>query len=400
MDILVMTALVLAGSLLALFAGYELFFLVASVWARYRGKPNRSNESQERTRFCVIVPAHDEQLLIGGLVDSIRASNYPASMYEIAVIADNCSDQTAKVAREHGASVFERSDPVLRGKPYALNWLLNRLDLGRYDAFVILDADTVIDREFLVVMNRELRNGATAIQGYFGVMNPNETWLTRLSILPGILKFKLHNPGKMWMGLSCTLAGNGMCFDAEIFRRFGWNAFSIAENWEYYAILTLNGYIVRSAEDAVIYSQVARSLKAGQPQRMRWMKGRIGTLRQYWRSLLRKNERTRRLVRWDALLELARPSHALLLFWSLVFLMVAVLLWRYGNAGVGLAAFAGSIVLAQITNFVSGLIIQRPPVQTWLSLPMVPLYLAWKVSVSVLALFGLRDRRWIKTERH
>src|SRR5687768_5084698 len=118
-------------------------------------------------------------------------------------------------------------------------------------------------------------------------MNPDENWLTRLSILPGILKFKLHHPAKHLFGLSCPLAGNGMCFAAEVFRRYGWNAFSIAENWEYYIMLTLDGWVVTSAEDAVIYSQVARSLKTGKSQRMRWMKGRIGTLRQYGPRLLR-----------------------------------------------------------------------------------------------------------------
>lgn len=283
---------------------------------------------------------------------------------------------------------------------YALNWLLQQIDLQKYDAFVILDADTVVDRAFLAAMNRQILGGHMAIQGYFGVMNPNENWLTRLSILPGILKYKLHNPGKMRLGLSCTLAGNGMCFNAEIFRRFGWNAFSIAENWEYYAILTLNGYIVRSAKDAVIYSQVARSLKTGKTQRMRWMKGRMDTLRQYWRSLVKPGGVARWWVRWDALLEIARPSHALMFFWSLVFLIGSLLMWQRIGSGVGLVVFASAVVLSQLANFFVGLVLQRPPFRTWLALPMVPLYLVWKVSVSILALLGLRDRRWVKTERH
>jgi cellulose synthase/poly-beta-1,6-N-acetylglucosamine synthase-like glycosyltransferase len=389
-----------AGAVLAVFSAYELFFLVVSVVARFGATPRVQPEGQPGTRFCILIPAHNEELLIGDLVDSVRRSDYPTGLYDIVVIADNCEDRTAQIAREHGAQVLERFDVIKRGKPYALHWVLQRLDLARYDAFVILDADTVIAPTFLATMARELRNGSMAIQGYFGVMNPNETWLTRLSILLGVLKFRLHNPGKMFFGLSCTLAGNGMCFDAEIFRRFGWNAFSIAENWEYYAILTLNGYVVSSSVDAVIYSQVARSLKSGKSQRMRWMKGRIGTLRQYWKPLLFGSSPVARRVRWDALLELARPSHALLMFWSLLFLGVTTLLWHTGASGPALPVIAAVIILAQAVNMFAGLIVQRAPLRTWLSLCMVPLYLVWKVSVSVLALAGLRDRRWIKTERH
>ena len=93
-------------------------------------------------------------------------------------------------------------------------------------------------------MDVHMRRGAHAIQGYYGVLNPEENWVTRLGVIPAAVKFRLHFPGKIAVGLSCPLAGNGMCFSREVIARFGWNAFSLTENWEYYIILTLHGYLV------------------------------------------------------------------------------------------------------------------------------------------------------------
>jgi cellulose synthase/poly-beta-1,6-N-acetylglucosamine synthase-like glycosyltransferase len=248
-------------------------------------------------------------------------------------------------------------------------------------------------------MERELVMGANVIQGYFGVMNPGDTWLTRLSVLPAALKFKLHHPGKHLLGLSCPLAGNGMCFAADIFRQFGWNAFSMAENWEYYVFLVLNGYRIVSAEDAIIYSQVARNLRAGRTQRMRWFKGRIQTLGKYWWKLFMPRPLRNLAGRLDTLIELAKPSHAMLLFWSALYLLGAVSYWQIsGTSSFVTVAFV--LVGLQVIYLISGLIVERAPLSTWLSLAMIPFYLSWKVLVTLTALVSLKDKAWTKTQRH
>lgn len=390
--------LVSFAAALTFFSLYQLFFFIVSIFAPARKEtgldPERLNS------FAFIIPAHNEQLLIEGLIRSIYASDYPKTHFEVMVIADNCTDRTARISAGLGARCYARFDTGRRGKPHALNWLISQIDLSRHDAYIIVDADTVIDRHFLRAMNRCLNRGSKAIQGYYGVMNPDESWLTRLSILPGILKFRLHHPGKRLFGLSCPLAGNGMCFSAEIFKKYGWNAFSLTENWEYYVMLSLNEYLVDSAEDAVIYSQVARSLKLGKDQRARWFKGRIETMLRYLKPLLGLDGSKVRVKKLDTLIELVHPSYSMLFLFTMAALGLSLLYVKAFGAGHHLAYWLSAILLGQTVFFLSGLIVQRASLKTWLSLFMVPPYLAWKFLITSKAILNFRDKKWTKTTRN
>lgn len=391
---------VVFGLFLTFFNLYQLFFFFASFVYSIRNKTRSNLKNDKINFFAIIIPAHNEELLIGNLIESIKRSNYPKDYYETIVIADNCTDRTSEIANGKGIKCYERVDTSKRGKPYALNWLISKIDLGRYDAFVIIDADTIIESNFLKIMNEKLNNGEKVIQGYFGVLNPDENWLTRLSILPGILKFRLHFPGKKLLNLSCPLAGNGMCFSSEVFKKFGWNAFSLTENWEYYIILTLNGYVVTSAEDAIIYSQVAKSLKLGKNQRIRWLKGQIDTILRYWKPLLKNGVFSFDKLKIDAFIELIHPSYSMLFFWSIVYLFITFIIWKATGTYYFTIWWAFIIFVSQILYFLFGLIIQKAPLKTWLSLVMVPPYLIWKVVINLNSLVNFRNKKWLKTERH
>lgn len=395
---MLIATLILIGLALAFYVTYDTLHFIISIISRHQSP--LPTPAPPKNHFAIIIPAHNEKLLIGHSLDSIHQSHYPPSHYRILVIADNCQDETAIIAHEHGAQVFERTDDTKTGKPYAIHWLLQQIDINHFDAFIILDADTIVHPDFLTAMNTRLIRGENVIQGYFGVMNPEETWLTRLAILPGILKFKLHHPAKNLLHLSCPLAGNGMCFTREVFHQQGWNAFSIAENWEYYILLTLHGWIVTSAEEAIIYSQVAPSLQSGRTQRMRWIKGRLHTLYRYWHALLAGGETRGGTVKLDALIELTRPSHSMLFLASLLYGTTVELLWPREHAAGTLPIIAWSLVGLQVIYFTTGLIVQRAPLRTWLSLLMIPMYLGWKFSVSLAAFMDIRNTQWIKTKRH
>jgi 1,2-diacylglycerol 3-beta-glucosyltransferase len=387
------------AGVLAACAGYDIVLMAASLSSLLR-RAHPLVRFPPRTRFLVVIPAHDESALIAGTVRSVLASDYPAALREVVVIADNCTDDTAAEARRAGATCLERADPDRRGKPWALNWMFTTVDLSTYDGVAIVDADTIVDSQFLKMMDGRLQRGERAIQGYYGVLNPDDTWLTRLAGLPASLNNHFLYPGKRALGLSCSLAGNGMCFDAELVRRLGWNAFTLSEDWEYYLILALHDVVVTSAPDAIIHGQVARSLALGQAQRIRWMKGRMQALALHWRPLLRKGLREGNMVSLDAMLDIARPTHSILLVWSLCYLAVTLLLWLSGAASAAPAVCASTIVAAQIVYFVAGFAIERPPLRTWLALAGVPWYLAWKSVLTIRALFSLHERAWVKTTRN
>jgi hypothetical protein len=158
---------------------------------------------------------------------------------------------------------------------------------------------------------------------------------------------------------------------------------------------------VSSAPDAVIYAQVTRSLKLGETQRVRWMKGQLETVANYWRPLLRQGLTELNPVKLDALFEVARPSHATLIFWTVAYAAACGAAWLIGVPGsTTLVAAAGALIAAQVAYFVIGLAVERPPLRTWLAFLMVPWYLAWKAAISFRGLFNLRDKKWVKTARH
>lgn len=386
------------GAVLGVFVLHQVVLCLLSVVALLRRPPAGSQAAD--TRFAVLVPAHDEAALIEGTVRSILAAQAPGGPLELFVIADNCTDDTARVAAAAGARVLERQDLLLRGKPHALDWAIGRLDLARYDALAIVDADTHVHPEFFVRMAAHLARGRRALQGYFGVQNPDCNWLTRLSLMPAALKFRLQFPGKDLAGLSCPLAGNGMCFDIGIIRSYGWKAYSLTENWEYWAQLALAGVRVAAAPDAVIYSQVADSLAAGRSQRLRWMKGRIDTLRSYGGALIARGLREPSVMKLEAAVELARPSHANLFFWSLAYAAAATALAFGHDLARAPATLAIVILAAQLACFLAAFVWDRPPARAWLALLMVPWYLAWKLAISFNGIRTLRDRRWIRTRRN
>jgi cellulose synthase/poly-beta-1,6-N-acetylglucosamine synthase-like glycosyltransferase len=391
--------LLVGGAVLAIFVAHAVLLCLLSLYA-HLFRRGRAPARMSDVRFAVIVPAHNEEKLIAGTVRSILQADYLDHLIKLVVIADNCVDGTARVARDCGATCLERKDDLRRGKPYALEWAIERLDLDCHDALVVIDADTRIDPMFFDRMAAHLGTGTRALQGYFGVSNPDQSWLTRLSLLPAALKYRLCFPGKELVGMSCPLAGNGMCFEIGIIREFGWKAYSVTENWEYWAQLALRGICVGVAADAVIYSEVAKTLSSGESQRMRWMKGRIGTLRDYGARLLVAGLREPSLLKIDAVIELARPSHAMLFFWSLAYLAVTLPLAQWDAGFVPLAVLAAVIVGLQALYFLAGFLWDRPPLSAWLALVMVPWYLAWKLLVSIRAILTLRDRKWIRTRRN
>ena len=208
-------ALLLAGEVvLVLLVGYLLFLTAAAVvvWLTRPGErlgadgPLRQATAEAgrvpapgrwpapRTRFTVLVPAHDEELLIRRVVGSLLAVDYPPDLYQVHVIADNCTDRTAELARAQGAVVHERQDAARRGKGYALRWLFAQLlrDPASGDAFVIVDADSIVNQGFLRALDRRLRGDTVAIQAYGTVLNVAAWWGTALRYVAFALLYYLR----------------------------------------------------------------------------------------------------------------------------------------------------------------------------------------------------------------
>jgi len=256
--------------MLILFYMYHLlFFLLGLAIARPAlGSPRGPG----RHRFVIVIPAYNEENVIYQSVLSILGCDYHKKLFEVYVIADNCTDKTAELAESAGAKVLRRFNKAQRGKQYALEWAFGHIDLNAYDAVVILDADNHIDPGFLAVMDYHLAKGDKVIQGYIETKNPCDSWVTAnyAYMMWYVSRLQMF---RTKVELSAILGGTGYCVSTDVLRRIGWNVRSLVDDAEYTCQLILADERVVFAPGAVVYDQKPVRLSDSLKQRLRWMRG-------------------------------------------------------------------------------------------------------------------------------
>lgn len=372
--------------------------LLSLGWALVRKRPpGRGATTVPPQRLLVLIPAHNEELLIGDCVRSVMALRYPPAQLSVVVIADNCTDRTAALARAAGARCLEREDRKFPGKPRAIAWALERSRLSDYDAVAIIDADTVVDRDFVTELNGLAPLRAKAVQGFFDLSNPDETPLTRMSAVLAAATHQFAYPLKGRAGLNVPLVGNGMVIGTDVLGRYGWHAFSICEDWEMFALLTERGVAIEPAPRARILSQEARSLQQSSTQRQRWTAGKLTVLARVGPRILRSRHIGLR-QKLDALAELAAPGPGLHL--GLVVLLGLTCLLLHPPAWTWLLGALAASLLRPATYTLAALTVHPHPVQAVRAFAFLPIYAAWRIGAAVRALRILGDAPWVRTQRH
>ena len=350
----------------------------------------------EIPRLLFLVPAHDEELLISGCVRSLMAMTYPSTHRRVLVVADNCSDATARLAREQGAESLERNDPAQPGKPRAIAWALNQIDLRNWDACVIVDADSTVAPTFASGLAKLAPLNDIVFQPNNGVLNEFENWLTRLGGLLGRCRFQVTYPLKQSAGLNCPIS-NGMGFGTNLLLRDGWRSFSITEDTELYAVYTEAGVTIRHASDADLFSQESRSLREGATQRRRWIAGRFQILRE-WGPRLVRSPRIGWRQKLDALVELALPAPVLHLVATVTVVALALFGVR-GELGVWIAYLAIASLSGLVFNTLTAIWRHPEPWRTASSFLMLPIYAVWRLVVILGTVMTVKDTAWRRTSR-
>lgn len=351
-------------------------------------------------RFAILIPAHDEEAVIEAALASIARVDYPPERFTRIVIADNCTDTTAALARDAGAEVYERSDDVQRAKGFALSWMIEKLlaENAAYDAFVIVDADSRLSPNFLHRMAETLASGAQVAQGQYRVHNGDDGWTAGLRAVAFALFNHLRPLGRSYLGWSAGLKGNGMCFRREVFAEIGWESYSLAEDAEYHLRLIDAGIHVAYVPDAIVSTEMPTSLRQAQSQQARWERGRIDLARACFGPLLRGFMRDRDLARLDVAMEIVLPPLSLVVGLTLVYFLCATLLaWWPG------IIVASVLSVALGVHIVIGAALARLSRRAYFSLLRAPLFIVWKCWIYLSALSGALLRRgakaWVRTER-
>ena len=269
---------------------------------KIKDKPLKVNKDH---RFMAVIPAHNEEAVVGNLVESLKKQNYNKELYDIYVIADNCTDDTAKIAKEAGAIVYERYHATKKTKGYALDWFLQQKieEDAPYDAICIFDADNIVDKNFLKAMNKKLCQGEEVVQGYRDIKNPTDNWITSGYALFYWTMHRFYHLARYNLGLSPLLNGTGFMVSFDIIKQNGgWKTVTLTEDIEFSLQRILTGKRLGWSTEAIVYDEQPTGFKQSWSQRSRWTVGHMQCIKEYTGKLAEAAKENKTMMNFDGFL--------------------------------------------------------------------------------------------------
>lgn len=386
----------------AVFGFFMIYLLMLSLLA-LAARTHRTFTARHFRRFAMVIPAHNEELSIASTLNSLTRITYNKANFDIIVVADNCSDRTADLARTAGGVVYERSNSTLRGKGHALRWIFDQLldKQPPYDAIVVIDADTVAAPDFLTVMNYYLEQGSSAVQCSDMVAPQPGSWSSEITRLGFTLYNHVRPLGRRVMNCPAGLRGNGMCFSTETLRKIPWNTFSLNEDLEYGLVLLLNGISVDFASEAKVYATMPSNSRNAESQRSRWERGRLPMIKRYGGRLLAAAIKSFAFRPFDAFIDLVTPPFVNLFAGVLVVFIVhvVVLLMGLQPMTIWFVAAWGLLVLSGVAHVLIGLYAADADAVLYKSFFHIPRYVIWKFVLYAKSFRRQRAQEWVRTSR-
>jgi cellulose synthase/poly-beta-1,6-N-acetylglucosamine synthase-like glycosyltransferase len=289
------------------------YYLILGFAGFFRKKENKNYTP--KNKFALLIAAHNEEVVVGSLIESMLKLDYPKEMYDIFVIADNCTDNTAKISKEYNVNVCERFCEDKRGKGYALEWMFSNLFKmdKKYDAVAIFDADNLVHKNFLKEINSKLQSGYKVVQGYIDSKNPEDSWIAAAYSIAFWTQNRMFQLARENVGFSNQIGGTGFAIETNTLKELGWGATCLTEDLEFTCKLVLNGEKVGWAHDAIIYDEKPLKLKQSWTQRKRWMQGFTDVASRYFFKLIKKSIVDRKFYVFDCALYVLQPFITLLL---------------------------------------------------------------------------------------
>jgi len=328
--------------IISIFWLYQIIISLCSL-IKLKDKPFKVNKKH---KFMAIIPAHNEEMVVGSLVESLKNQTYDKDLYDIYVIADNCTDNTAKVAEEAGAIVYKRFDSVNKTKGFALNWFLQQKisENADYDAFFVFDADNIVDKNFIAAMNKKLCEGEDVVQGYRDIKNPTDNWITAGYALFYWTLHRFYHLARYNVGLSPLLNGTGFMVRFDVIKPNGWDTETLTEDIEFSLKRIIAGKRLGWATDAIVYDEQPTSFKQSWSQRSRWTVGHIQCVNRYTTELVKSVFEHKTLMNLDGFLYI---MGSIPMFIISIFLLLANFVMYFANTmpGIGLLMNIGRYII-------------------------------------------------------
>ena len=383
---------------------YWLYQLVVSICSlvKLKDKPLLVDKNH---KFMAILPAHNEEAVIGNLIESLKNQDYPKELLDIYVIADNCTDNTVKIAKEAGAIVLERheEDPAKQTKGAALQWFLKQKieENADYDAFFVFDADNIVDVNFTKAMNKKLCQGEEVVQGYRDIKNPSDSWVSAGYAIFYWTMHRFYHLARYNLGLSALLNGTGFMVKFDVIKPTGWNTKTLTEDIEFSLKTIIKGKKVGWAVDAIVYDEQPVGFKQSWSQRSRWTVGHIQCLSEYTKPLAVAVKEHKTVMNFDGLLYMIGSIPMFIL--TVVLVVINFVMYILG--GMSTPDLIVNCIRYLLPTFLLpifvGIIImwldKRPIKPMRKGLVLYPLFLGSWLLINFKCLF-IRDTKWEKID--
>lgn len=394
---------VLQQALVWIITIFWLYQLLVSLCSLVKLKDKPLLEEKEN-RFMAIIPAHNEENVVANLVASLKNQNYPKDKYDIYVIADNCTDMTKRRAEEAGAIVYERRSPMEeRTKGHALQWFLRQkiAENAPYDAFCIFDADNIVDKNFLLNMNKKLCQGEEVVQGYRDIKNPTDSWVAGGYAIFYWMMNRFYHLARYNLGLSPLINGTGFMVKFDVVKPNGWETKTLTEDIEFSLQRIIAGKKLGWATDAIVYDEQPVGFKQSWSQRSRWTVGHIQCMGIYTKQLAEAVKEKKTAMNFDGLLYIVGSIPMFVI--TLLLLLVNFLLYMTdGFTGTELILnymrYLIPTFLLPIFTAMMIMVLDRKPIKPMIKgLLCYPLFLGSWLVINFKCLFK-RETKWEKIE--
>ncbi len=374
---------------------YLIYFIITGLLVL---KENRKiKDAKEKHKFAILVPAKNEEKVIGNLLKSLNKQEYPKDMYDVYVIANNCTDNTKKISLENNANLIE-CDIRVKSKGDALRRAFNKLDKEDYEAYIIFDADNIVHPKFISKMNNALEEGYEIAQGFRDSKNVSDTWVSGSYSIHYLIHNAFLNKSRMNIDKSSFVNGTGFMISKKLLYKRGYKAHTLTEDIELTVRCALAEDKIAFVEDAITYDEQPTTFKESWKQRKRWSIGTIQCFKIYFTKLFKKGIRENGFSALDVLIFLSAPFLQFISGISYVsHFIISILEGEYINYGSKLFTL---VVWYFVSILISILAIKlnkkhiRPYIK---GIAMLPVFLLTWIPINMIACFRQKSD-WEKIE--
>ena len=395
--------IVVLGLLLGIFNFHKSVQFVVGLFF----KPKTFQETDVRKRYGIIIPARNEEKVIGNLIESIHQQAYNQDLLEIFVVADNCNDKTAAIARQMGCHVYERFDDSKKRKGWALEYLFQQIEkdygITSFDAYFVFDADNLLDVNYIYEMNKAFVENKNIVTSYRNSKNFETNWVSSAYAIHFYGRTVYNHRPRQLMGTGTHLAGTGFMISSHLLKD-GWNYHSLTEDSELTMYMTAQNVKIGYCEAAIHYDEQPTSFKVGFRQRVRWTRGRLVVFVKTWKMLLKGIFKHKSFTNYDMLFYIM-PYPLLTFFLNIAYATASLVIgiwvtqdFSWKAVLIGFGTYWGSSYVSNLAR--AALIVYRERKQihcsfykTLFYVLLSPWFSLISIFLMIVALFG--DVEWV-----